>query len=312
MLNLVSRLAPDAHDLAVVDVGEIAVVGLPRARARTPCDLAAAAMRGELEFGPTATVENVAEMLRRVRGIGKRTAQYVAMRALRIPDAFLPPTSTCARSPCQRVNHCLRKNKFSPAPSPGGLGVPMPHCTSAIAARRHAPRFCSMRTPHYYAEMLTPLGTVCLCGTELGLTGLFMETHRHGAAEAGRGGWQRDDARFADARAQLTEYFAGQRQAFDIRVDRDATGGTEFQRRVWAALAAIPYGMTISYGELARRIGQPAAVRAVGLANGRNPLSIIVPCHRVVGANGTLTGYGGGMERKRWLLDLEQDALRLS
>ena len=82
--------------------------------------------------------------------------------------------------------------------------------------------------------------------------------------------------------------------------------GTEFQRRVWRALEAIPYGVTISYGELARRIEQPAAVRAVGLANGRNPLSIVVPCHRVIGANGTLTGYGGGLERKRWLLSLER------
>jgi methylated-DNA-[protein]-cysteine S-methyltransferase len=83
-------------------------------------------------------------------------------------------------------------------------------------------------------------------------------------------------------------------------------GGTPFQRQVWQELEKIPYGVTISYGELARRIGNPAAVRAVGLANGRNPVSIVVPCHRVIGANGTLTGYGGGLERKRWLLELER------
>jgi methylated-DNA-[protein]-cysteine S-methyltransferase len=105
---------------------------------------------------------------------------------------------------------------------------------------------------------------------------------------------------------QLSEYFAGQRQVFALPIDRDALGGTEFQRRVWLALEGIPYAATVSYGELARRINQPAAVRAVGLANGRNPLSIVVPCHRVIGANGTLTGYGGGLERKRWLLDLER------
>ncbi len=168
-----------------------------------------------------------------------------------------------------------------------------------------------MITAIHYTETDSPLGTMLLCGTDDGLTGLYMESHRHGPAEADRAGWQRDDTRFADARVQLAEYFAGTRQTFDLRVDHAALRGTPFQRRVWNALAEIPFGVTISYGELARRISQPAAVRAVGLANGRNPLSIIVPCHRVIGANGTLTGYGGGTDRKRRLLDLEQGALRL-
>ncbi len=110
---------------------------------------------------------------------------------------------------------------------------------------------------------------------------------------------------------QLAAYFAGNLKVFTVRIDREALGGTDFQRRVWAGLEAIPYGVTISYGELARRLGQPAAVRAVGLANGRNPLSIIVPCHRVIGANGKLTGYGGGMERKQFLLELEKCELFL-
>jgi methylated-DNA-[protein]-cysteine S-methyltransferase len=100
----------------------------------------------------------------------------------------------------------------------------------------------------------------------------------------------------------LEEYFAGTRRKFSVTLD---PAGTPFQHRVWAALCEIPYGTTISYGELARRIGQPQASRAVGMANGRNPISIIVPCHRVIGANGTLTGYGGGLERKRFLLALE-------
>jgi methylated-DNA-[protein]-cysteine S-methyltransferase len=154
--------------------------------------------------------------------------------------------------------------------------------------------------------MDSPIGVLSLRGTERGLTGIFMETHRHGPAEAERLGWLRNDALFAEARAQLTDYFAGRRQVFALPIDRNALAGTAFQRRVWLALESIPYGATISYGELARRIDQPAAVRAVGLANGRNPLSIIVPCHRVIGANGTLTGYGGGLERKRWLLELER------
>jgi methylated-DNA-[protein]-cysteine S-methyltransferase len=101
----------------------------------------------------------------------------------------------------------------------------------------------------------------------------------------------------------LAEYFAGERQEFDVPLDDAA--GTEFQRKVWAELREIPYGETISYAELAQRIGQPTAFRAVGLANGRNPISIIVPCHRVVGSGGSLTGYGGGTDRKQLLLDLE-------
>ncbi len=163
-------------------------------------------------------------------------------------------------------------------------------------------------TAHYYTEIATPLGTVGLRATARGLTGLYMEEHRHGPDPAERAGWTRDDAPFAQARAQLAEYFAGTRMEFDLALDREGIGGTAFQRQVWAALLEIPYGETISYSELARRIGQPAAVRAVGLANGRNPVSVIVPCHRVIGAGGKLTGYGGGTERKSMLLALEARA----
>jgi methylated-DNA-[protein]-cysteine S-methyltransferase len=113
----------------------------------------------------------------------------------------------------------------------------------------------------------------------------------------------RDDAMLVEARAQLAAYFAGQRRTFDLPLRLE---GTDFQRRVWAALQEIPYGETVSYGELAARLGSPGASRAVGLANGRNPVAVIVPCHRVIAADGTLGGYGGGLERKRRLLDLEQ------
>ena len=107
----------------------------------------------------------------------------------------------------------------------------------------------------------------------------------------------------------ISHYFAGELNAIDtIPVE---TGGTPFQREVWRALREIPCGATISYGQLAQRIGRPAAVRAVGLANGANPVAVIVPCHRVIGSNGSLTGYGGGIERKRWLLDHEQRPARL-
>ena len=108
--------------------------------------------------------------------------------------------------------------------------------------------------------------------------------------------------RLDDLSTQLREYFAGERQTFTIDL---APKGTEFQRAVWNALLAIPYGATVSYSELAHRIGRPSAIRAVGAANGANPIPVIIPCHRVIGANGTLTGYGGGIERKQWLLALE-------
>ena len=150
---------------------------------------------------------------------------------------------------------------------------------------------------NYVTEFTSPIGKLQLRGTESALTGVFMEPHPP-AADA-----VRDDGPLREARRQLEEYFAGERQEFSLALEAE---GTDFQRRVWTALGDIPFGETISYGELARRIGNPRAVRAVGLANGRNPISIIVPCHRVIGADGSLTGYGGGLDRKRFLLALEK------
>ena len=112
----------------------------------------------------------------------------------------------------------------------------------------------------------------------------------------------RDDAALAPVACQLDEYFTGARRSFDVRL---SPSGTPFQRAVWDALRDVPYGETATYGEIAARVGRPTASRAVGAANGANPIAIVVPCHRIVGANGTLTGYGGGLDRKRLLLDLE-------
>ncbi len=149
--------------------------------------------------------------------------------------------------------------------------------------------------------MESPVGTLTLTAVDGRLTGLHMDGQRH--APATSADWERDDSGLADVVEQLEAYFAGTRQDFEIPLD---LAGTEFQRRVWAGLLEIPYGETMSYGELARRVGRPGASRAVGLANGRNPVAIVVPCHRVIGANGTLTGYGGGLDRKVWLLDHER------
>jgi methylated-DNA-[protein]-cysteine S-methyltransferase len=157
-----------------------------------------------------------------------------------------------------------------------------------------------------YTSLESPIGELLAVGDSRALRGLYMQEGR--TAIAVRAGWEATDEPFAEARAQLAEYFAGQRRAFDLPL---AMAGSPFQRRVWRALQDIPYGETISYGELARRIGVPSASRAVGVANGRNPVSVIVPCHRVIGADGSLTGYGGGLARKRLLLELEAGVLRL-
>lgn len=145
----------------------------------------------------------------------------------------------------------------------------------------------------------SPIGPLTLAGDDGRLSHLLMLDHAHAPS---RDGWERDDSAFPEVAHQLSAYFAGDLTEFDV----DYTlVGTEFQRRVWTALLTIPYGQTRSYGELAGQIGSPTASRAVGLANGRNPISIIVPCHRVIGSNGSLTGYGGGIDRKKSLLELE-------
>lgn len=147
----------------------------------------------------------------------------------------------------------------------------------------------------------SPIGPLTLTAVDGLLAGVYMHEHRH--APALPAACRRDVHGFEPAIEQLEAYFAGTLTQFDLPLWTE--GATEFQRRVWAALGEIPYGETISYGELARRLGRPGSSRAVGLANGRNPHSIVVACHRVVGSDGRLTGYGGGLERKLWLLEHE-------
>jgi methylated-DNA-[protein]-cysteine S-methyltransferase len=151
-----------------------------------------------------------------------------------------------------------------------------------------------------YDTMPSPLGPLLLVTRGAGLGGVYMDGHARGPTPDAA--WRRDPAPFAEARAQLDAYFAGTRAAFDLALDAQ---GTPFQRRVWQALLAIPLGATTTYGALAAALGLPGRARAVGHAVARNPLSIVVPCHRVVGRDGALTGYAGGQPRKRWLLDHE-------
>ncbi|BBX54724.1 Methylated-DNA--protein-cysteine methyltransferase [Mycobacterium shottsii] len=152
----------------------------------------------------------------------------------------------------------------------------------------------------HYRIIDSPIGPLTLAGHDGVLTNLRMVDQTY---EPSRVGWEVDDEAFADAVSQLDAYFAGECFDFDLALD---LRGTEFQRRVWQALLTIPYGDTRSYGEIAERIGARGAARAVGLANGRNPVAVIVPCHRVIGASGGLTGYGGGLDRKQALLELER------
>ncbi|MGH3745041.1 MAG: methylated-DNA--[protein]-cysteine S-methyltransferase [Mycobacteriales bacterium] len=157
----------------------------------------------------------------------------------------------------------------------------------------------------YTTSVDSPVGTITLCGHDtpagFAITRLSFGDHEHGPRD--RDGWVRDDARFRAAAEQLGEFFRGERQDFDLLLD---PAGTPFQHQVWQALRRIPYGETRSYADIANMLGSPTATRAVGAANGRNPIGIVVPCHRVIGADGSLTGYAGGVPNKRWLLDHER------
>jgi methylated-DNA-[protein]-cysteine S-methyltransferase len=157
----------------------------------------------------------------------------------------------------------------------------------------------------WYDYLATPIGKLLLAADVQGLREVWFETGKH--QKTPDPAWLHDPAKLAFARRQLEEYFAGTRTSFDLPLHPMGTG---FQVTVWQALAKIPYGTTISYGELAKRIGEPQAVRAVGAANGRNPLPIVLPCHRVIGANGSLTGFGGGLPTKRFLLAMEDQVAR--
>jgi methylated-DNA-[protein]-cysteine S-methyltransferase len=160
--------------------------------------------------------------------------------------------------------------------------------------------------PMSYAHLESPIGTLLISGDAGELQQILFSTN--GRPARPDPAWQEDSSALGDVIRQLRAYFAGELENFDLAL---APQGTPFQQKVWSELQKIPYGETISYGELARRIGNPNASRAVGLANGSNPISIVIPCHRVIGSNGKLTGYGGGLPIKEKLLALEKRQLRL-
>ncbi len=160
----------------------------------------------------------------------------------------------------------------------------------------------SMNPALFFTEVASPLGTISLTATDHGISGLYFEGQKHWPTDSAT--WQRDDGpRFDAARAWLNVYFSG--KGWGVLPPLDLVTGTVFQRKVWQALKGIPKGQTLTYGQIAEQIGAPNAVRAVGAAIGRNPISLIIPCHRVIGSTGLLTGYAGGVDRKRWLLEHE-------
>lgn len=165
-----------------------------------------------------------------------------------------------------------------------------------------------MKSPDIrFTEIPSPIGKLTLVASPRGLMAIYMEEHTTPPGD--RTQWHADPAPFTEVKRQLDSYFAGSLREFEIPLD---LVGTPFQKAAWQALQKIPYGETRSYAQQATLCGKPKAVRAIGTANGRNPISIIVPCHRVIGKDGSLIGYGGGLERKRFLLELENSSCRSS
>lgn len=156
---------------------------------------------------------------------------------------------------------------------------------------------------HKFKTMPSPVGALTLVASDAGLTAILWENDRPGRVKLGALEEAPDHPLLIEAERQIQDYFAGERTSFSLPLD---FRGTDFQKSVWAALLTIPFGETRSYGEIARQIGRPGASRAVGAANGRNPISIIAPCHRVIGTNGALTGFAGGLAAKELLLGIER------
>ena len=185
----------------------------------------------------------------------------------------------------------------------GGAGGVVQRCRDGRSVTSRTGALARSLTVMLSTTMTSPVGELVLAGDETALRGLYFPNHPlpEGLREA--------RAPFAGAIEQLEQYFAGERREFDLQLE---LAGPAFHKRVWEALTTIPYGETRSYGQIAAQVGDPGAARAVGFANGRNPIAIVVPCHRVIGADGSLTGYGGGLPRKRHLLDLEAGRLALT
>ena len=295
-----THVFPAVEELADIDPAHLA---FPKARQRSVVALIDALADGRVVLHAGCDWDRARQQLAALPGIGPWTAEVIAMRGLGDPDAF-PATDLGVRLAAKQLGlpedtRALteRSSRWRPWRSYATqhLWTALDHSVNAWP-----PIEGEMMSAMQFRTIDSPVGPLTLAGKDHRLMHLWMVDQTH---EPSHSGWERDDKAFSDAVEQLDAYFAGERQEFDLELD---LVGTNFQRRVWEALLTIPYGETRSYGYIAEQIGSPGAFRAVGLANGRNPIGIIVPCHRVIGANGSLTGYGGGLERKRVLLELER------
>ena len=281
---------------------------MPAARARTLIALAEAMAGGELELDAGSDRAETRQRLlaiARHRPVDRRLPVDAGDRRPGRLPGHRPRGS--GRSVAALASARLDRGGFAgpiggfavaqlPDPSPVGFGA----LSHADANFQNTPTNKGHLMFHSYYD--SPIGPLLLTGDGTALTGLYLAEHVRIATPLGT----RDDSAFAEPVRQLEEYFAGDRRAFQLPI---APAGTPFQLRVWQLLQGIGYGERRSYGELAAELGNPNAARAVGLANGRNPISIIVPCHRVVGSKGALTGYAGGLTNKQWLLEFETRVL---
>jgi len=324
---------------AAVADADLSQVGMPATRRATLRALAGALAAGRIRLAPDADRDEVERSLLALPGIGPWTAAYVRMRALGDPDVFLAtdlgvrhaldhlgieaPSGRAADAAGDRwrpwrsyaVQHlwaslaarppAVRRRPATSATAPApGPRRPRPASRPPTPGTDHGDT--AMTTgPVLYAVAPSPVGDLLLTGDGRSLTGLYFHPDGTHAPPVDLG-WQRQPEAFTAVLDQLDDYFAGRRRAFDLPL---APRGTAFQRRVWDALTAIPYGETTTYGALAATIGRPGSARAVGAANGRNPIAIVVPCHRVIGADRRLTGYAGGLAAKQWLLNVERRAV---
>ncbi len=299
-----TRAAPSVERIARAEPAEIAALGIIPARAGTILALARAVAEGGLMLGPAADIERTINALKSLPGIGEWTAQYIAMRALGWPDAF-PHTDLGIYKALGEKNP-RRVLEIAERWRPWRAYATM-HLWKSLEICKEV-KMKNTNEIVYYTYAETPIDgllsglRLLLTSDGVSLTGVYMSGQAN-APVVGPAWIRSDDSEpFAEARRQLAAYFRGDIRAFNLPLN---LRGTEFQKRVWAELAAIPYGETSGYGELARRLGNPNAARAVGFANSRNPIGIIIPCHRVIGASGSLTGYAGGLSRKEALLKLE-------
>ncbi len=294
-------LTPSPAKIAKAKVEDLASRGIVRARCRSIIALAQAHVSGELSLdsgihhNPVATIERLAE----IPGIGPWTAHYIAMRALSWPDAF-PKEDIAILNRLGGIS-AKQAEQMSQAWRPW-------RSYAVLHLWDHRPELEVLketRMNYFYKTMKSPVGELKLVASDKGLAAILWEKDNPRRVPLSSVSEDKNHSVLLETERQLNDYFSGKRKSFSLDLDFK---GTEFQKSVWSALLTIPFGETRSYGQIAKQINKSKAVRAVGAANGKNPISIIAPCHRVIGSNGKLTGFAGGLKAKEFLLTLEHGA----